>query len=145
MHKAVESRTTQVLGWIVGMCGQVQRCWPELPRQRGVIQEDIIETHLKQTPDLRRKQAHLRRYRFSKVYRSAISGFLKNCDGNFLIGDDLQLRCRWAWRQCCQCCVRWCGMRLIGKGRCRYSQKQFEVAPARWHSGWITLVNMEGA
>ena len=59
-----------------------------------MIQEDIIETHLKQTPDLGRKQAHLCRYRFSKVYRSAVSGFLKNCDGNFLIGDDLQLRCR---------------------------------------------------
>ena len=83
-------------------------------------------------------------YHFLKVYCSAVSGFLKNCDGNFLIGDDLQLYCWWAWHQCCHCCVRWCGVRLIGKGRCRYSWKRFEIALARWHSGWITQVNIEG-
>ena len=39
----------------------------------------------------------------------------------------------------------WCGVRLKGKRGCRYSRKRFELAPARWRSGWITQVNIEGA
>ena len=38
-----------------------------------------------------------------------------------------------------------CKLVLSRGRRCRYSQKWFEVAPARWHSGWITQVNIEGA
>ena len=56
-----------------------------------IQEEDIIETHLKQAPDLRHKQAHLCRHQFSKVFHSAVSGFLKNYDSEVLISGDLQL------------------------------------------------------
>ena len=46
------------------------------------------------TPDLRHEQAHLHRRHFSKVFRGAISEFLRSCDDELSIGNDLQLRRR---------------------------------------------------
>ena len=84
----------------------------------------------------------------SQKFSAASYWDLKNCDDDFFwlaMIFSCTIETWWAWCQCCHCCVRWCGVRLIGKGRCRYSRKRFEVAPARWCSGWITQVNIEGA
>ena len=43
------------------------------------------------TPDLRHEQAHLHQHHFLKVFHSAVSEFLRSCDDELLISNDLQL------------------------------------------------------
>ena len=46
------------------------------------------------TLDLRHEQAHLHQCHFSKVFCGAILEFLRSCDNELSIGNDLQLCCR---------------------------------------------------
>ena len=69
------------------------------------------------TPDLRHEQAHLHQCHFSKVFHSAVSEFLRSCDDELSIGNDLQLRRRDLMSLMSVSCVEAGGVVWDEKGR----------------------------
>ena len=79
------------------------------------------------TPDLRHEQAHLHQCHFSKVFCGAILEFLRSCDNELSIGNDLWLHCGDLMSLTSVFVLRlvvWCEMKR--EGGCRYRRMWFD-------------------